>query len=82
MVCKVLYRNRLIAPMAPPHRKHELSDQQWSVLEPLLPDQQTDGRHYRNHRTILNGILYWHPTGIPWRDLPERYGPWQTLTVP
>lgn len=65
--------------MAPRHRRHELSDQEWSVLEPLLPEQQTDGRHYRNHRTILNGLLYWHHTGVPWRDLPERYGPWQTV---
>ena len=28
---------------------------------------------------MLNGILYWLNTGIPWRDLPERYGPWKSV---
>jgi transposase len=32
-----------------------------------------------DHRPILNGLLYWLHTGVPWRDIPERYGPWQTL---
>jgi transposase len=37
------------------------------------------GRPYLDHRRILNGILFVLHTGIPWRDLPERYGPWQTV---
>ena len=28
---------------------------------------------------MLNGILYWLNTGVPWRDLPERFGPWQSV---
>lgn len=32
-----------------------------------------------NHRLILNAMLFRLATGIPWRDLPERYGPWQTV---
>lgn len=59
--------------------RHELSDQEWALLEPLLPRQQTAGRHYRDHRSILNGMLFHLSTGVPWRDLPERYGPWQTV---
>lgn len=60
-------------------RRHELSDEEWALLEPLLPQLQTPGRHYRDHRTVLNGMLFRLNTGIPWRDLPERYGPWQTV---
>lgn len=59
--------------------RHELSDEEWALLEPLLPAVQTQGTYYRDHRTILNGMLYWLHTGVPWRDLPERYGPWQTV---
>ena len=37
------------------------------------------GRPARDHRLIVNGILWRLATGVPWRDLPERYGPWQTV---
>ena len=37
------------------------------------------GRPNKEHRTIVNGILWILRTGAPWRDLPERYGPWQTV---
>jgi transposase len=57
----------------------DLTDQAWEAIEPLLP--RNDGRRggrFREHRTVLNGILWVMRTGAPWRDLPERYGPWQT----
>lgn len=60
-------------------RHHELSDEEWARLRPLLPRTETPGRHYRDHRQILNGMLYWLHMGVPWRYLPERYGPWQTV---
>jgi len=61
-------------------RRHELSDTQWERLAPLLPLQRpATGRPAHDHRTILNGILWRLATGVPWRDLPERYGPWQTV---
>ena len=37
------------------------------------------GGRWRDHRQVLNGILFRTRTGIPWRDLPERYGPWETV---
>jgi transposase len=61
-----------------PHR-HELSDEEWTLLKPLLPAIQTRGRRYQDHRRLLNGMLFRINTGIPWRDLPDRYGPWQTV---
>ena len=60
-------------------RRHELSDEEWALLEPLLPPRKTGGRPCHDHRTLLNGMLFWVHTGVPWRDLPERYGPWQTV---
>jgi transposase len=61
-------------------RRHELTDDQWDLLEPLLPPQRpVTGRPAKDHRTILNGILWILRTGAPWRDLPERYGNWKTV---
>ncbi len=60
----------------------DLTDEQWAVLEPLIPEppRRADGRGrpWRNAREILNGILWVLRTGAPWRDLPERYPPYQT----
>jgi transposase len=61
-------------------RRHELTDAQWERLRPLLPPQRpTTGRPAKDHRTVVNAILWRLKTGAPWRDLPERYGPWQTV---
>ena len=61
-------------------RRHELTDRQWAHLAPLLPPEwPRTGRPNQAHRTILNGILWKLATGVPWRDIPERYGPWPTL---
>src|SRR3954451_1840597 len=58
----------------------ELTDQEWEGLEPLLPPEKPErGRPNVDHRQIINGILWRERTGAPWRDLPERYGPWQTV---
>ena len=61
-------------------RRHELTDEQFAKLAPLLPPERpTTGRPNKDHRTVVNGILWRLRTGAPWRDLPERYGPWQTV---
>ncbi len=61
-------------------RRHEVTDAVWGRLAPLLPPEQPPrGRPNQSHRTILNGILWKLKTGTPWRDLPERYGPWSTV---
>ena len=58
-------------------RRHELTDAQWERLAPLLPPHHS-GRPRADDRRILNGIMWKLATGAPWRDLPERYGAWQT----
>jgi len=61
-------------------KRHELTDDQWEQLAPLLPPQKPHtGRTNLDHRMVLNGILWILKTGAPWRDLPERYGKWQTV---
>jgi transposase len=61
-------------------RRHELTDAQWERLAGLLPPTQPPrGRPNLDHRHVLNGMLWILKTGAPWRDLPERYGPWQTV---
>jgi transposase len=58
----------------------ELSNTQWAKLQPLLPAQKPrTGRPAHDHRRIVNGMLWIDRTGAPWRDLPERYGPWRTV---
>jgi transposase len=37
------------------------------------------GRPFRDHRQVVEGIVYRYRTGIAWRDLPEEFGPWQTV---
>jgi transposase len=60
--------------------RHELMDAQWLTLAPLLPPEKPPvGRPSHPHRRILNGILWILATGAPWRDLPERFGPWHTV---
>ena len=60
-------------------RRHELSDAAWGRIAPLLPGDPKRGERWRDHRTVINGILWKLSAGVPWRDVPERYGPWQTL---
>jgi transposase len=60
-------------------RRHELTDAQWEKIAPLLPANGKPGGQWADHRTVINGILFRARTGVPWRDLPERYGKWQTV---
>ena len=60
----------------------DLTDAQWSFIEPLIPSPphrpDRRGRPWRDPRDVLNGILWILRTGAPWKDLPERYPPYQT----
>lgn len=58
--------------------RYEVTDEQWAMLKGLFPRQGRGGR-WRDHRTTLNGMLWILRSGAPWRDLPERYGKWQSV---
>jgi transposase len=61
-------------------RSGVLSEAAWVRIEPLMPSSEgRRGRPFRDHRQVLEGIIYRFRTGIAWRDLPGEFGPWQTV---
>lgn len=57
---------------------HELSDEEWEIIEPLLPPKAKVGRPRADDRMVLNGILYVLTTGCRWMDMPLEYGSYKT----
>jgi len=57
--------------------RFNLTDEEWTEVEPFIPTKRKSARV--DDRRVLNGILYVLRTGIPWRDLPEAYGPYTTV---
>jgi transposase len=73
------------APARLPERA-VLTDAQWARLVSLLPPQRrgrgsTGGRPSRDHRLVVEGMLWIARTGAPWRDLPREYGPHSTVAT-
>ena len=60
-------------------RSAELSEAAWARIEPLMPQAEGRSRPWRDHRQVVEGIVFRYRTGVAWRDLPERFGPWQTV---
>ena len=58
--------------------RYDLTDFEWSVIEPLMPMDRR-GPKPKNNRQIISGMFYILRTGSPWRDLPERYGPYTSV---
>jgi transposase len=64
-------------PTLPAAGRHDLADEEWSVLEPLLPRGRKAGRPPKHsRRQLIDGIRWRTRTGSPWRDVPPQYGPW------
>ena len=61
-------------------RRFELSDEQWKRVEGLLPGRPgSPGRRGDDNRLFLEAVLWIARTGAPWRDLPERFGDWNSV---
>ena len=58
--------------------RYDLSESEWRLIEPLLPNKPR-GVARVDDRRVINGIFYVLRTGSPWRDLPDRYGPYTTV---
>jgi transposase len=56
-------------------RRHAMTDEQWALIKGLLP---TRGRRAKN-RLFVDAVFWMAKTGAPWRDLPERFGPWNSV---
>lgn len=61
-----------------PGRRYELTDDGWARISPLLPTQRRGGK-WAEHRTVLNGMFWVLNSGAQWRDMPDRYGKWETV---
>ena len=71
-----------VKAMAAVIRRYEVTDEEWERIKPYILEEQTGssrGRPSKDSRTMLNGIFWILRSGASWRDLPERYGPWQTV---
>ena len=61
-------------------RRHELRDEQWQQIAPHLPGKKGDpGRTGENNRLFVNAVIWLAKTGVPWRDLPSRFGKWNSV---
>ena len=59
--------------------RHALTDDQWRRLQAVLPKQKAGPEAIRGDRLFVEAVLYRTKTGMPWRDLPERFGPWKSV---
>lgn len=60
-------------------QRHALSDAQWDRLRVVVPLRRTGPRSTIGDREFVNAVLYRARTGMPWRDLPDRFGPWKSV---
>lgn len=62
-------------------RRYELTEREWERVAPLLPPEKTGrpGRPSKDNHTMLNAMVWLARSGAPWRDLPERYGSWNSV---
>lgn len=59
--------------------RHALSDSQWTRLQAALAGVRPGPQSKRGDRLFVEAVIFRAKTGIPWRDLPERFGPWKTV---
>lgn len=59
--------------------RRTLDDRQWGKIEAFLKADRTVGEPGRDDRSFIEAVLWWRRTGVPWRDLPEEFGPWKTV---
>ncbi len=61
-------------------RRHEIADGKWDRIKDLLPGKRSDpGRTAVDNRLFVNAVIWIARTGSPWRDLPERFGKWNSV---
>ncbi|GHU35369.1 hypothetical protein FACS1894105_03940 [Clostridia bacterium] len=62
-------------------RRYELTDREWEMIKEFFPEKApgTPGRPPKPARPMINAIIWIARSGAPWRDLPERFGPWETV---
>lgn len=61
------------------NREYELTDLEWDAVSRHLPSTMTGGRPRADDRQVLNGVVWKIRSGTPWRDVPNRYGKWESI---
>ena len=56
-----------------------INDEQWARVETVLTAHKRRGRPGKNDRRFFEAVVWWRRTGVPWRDLPDEFGPWKTV---
>jgi transposase len=59
--------------------RHAVTDEQWARVQPLLPWRAQGRKSARGDRLYVDAVIFRAKTGVPWRDLPERFGPWKSV---
>ena len=59
-------------------RRHAMTDEQWALVKPLLPSRPGP-KSKRGDRLFIDAVLYRARTGVAWRDVPARFGPWKSV---
>jgi transposase len=59
--------------------RHALTDEQWAKVMAVLPPQERGPAATLGDRSFVDAVIYRARTGVPWRDLPERFGPWKSV---
>ena len=57
----------------------QLSERAWATVSAFLASARGAGRPAKDDRNFIEAVLWWRRTGVPWRDLPEEFGPWKTV---
>ncbi|MFG3368869.1 IS5 family transposase [Streptomyces sp. NPDC048156] len=69
----------LLPKLANKVRRGDLKVAEWERFRPFLPVSNGRCGRWRDHRQVIDGILHRVRTGVQWRDLPERFGPWKSV---
>lgn len=59
--------------------RRQLDEGQWTRIAAVLEAQRGAGRLGKDDRNFIEAVLWWRRTGVPWRDLPDEFGPWKTV---
>ena len=59
--------------------RHALTDEQWIRLEPIISRPRRGPRSKDGDRLFVDAVMFRARTGVPWRDLDERFGPWNRV---
>ncbi|WP_446751134.1 transposase [Streptomyces sp. CLV115] len=69
-----------VGPGTGQEERGDPSNAEWERLRPFLPVSNRRCVRWRDHRQMTDGILHQVRTGVQWRDLAERFGPWRTVS--